>query len=87
MKYITAKLMLVALLAAVAVGAATLGALADAHFRIAGGVYGVEPGYGRATLICVDKDKDIANGVTIKTHPMPLSYGGRSGTGVAVSCP
>jgi hypothetical protein len=87
MKYITAKLMLVGILAAVAAGAATVGALADAHFRIAGGVYGVEPGYGKATLICVDKNKDIANGVTIKTHSMPLSYGGHSGTGVTVTCP
>jgi len=87
MKNITQKLVQGGVLAVIAVSAATVGALADAHLRIAGGIYGVKSGYGNASLICVDKENDIANGVTIKTHLMPLSSGGHSGTGVTVTCP
>lgn len=87
MKNITGKLTHVGILAALAAAAATVGALADSHLRIAGGVYGVTSGYGNATLVCVDKDKDIAEGVTIKTSMVPISSGGHKGTGVTVTCP
>jgi len=87
MKNIVGKLTHVGVLAVVAAAAVTVGALADAHLRIAGGVYGVTSGYGNATLICVDKNKDIAEGVTIKTSLVPMSSGGHKGTGVTVTCP
>jgi hypothetical protein len=79
---------LAAILAVVVVAAATVGAMAHANLRIAGGVYGVEAGsHLSATLICLDKEKDIAQGVTIRTTLMPIGSGGHSGTGVSVSCP
>ncbi len=88
MKNITGKLMHAGILAIVAAAAATVGALADSHLRIAGGIYGVTSGYGNASLVCVDKNKDIAQGVTIKTTMVPLSDGaGHKGTGVTVTCP
>ncbi|MGC2128800.1 MAG: hypothetical protein WA629_01770 [Candidatus Aquilonibacter sp.] len=83
---ISAKFAHVALLAAVATAAATVGALANANLRIAGGVFGVEPGIA-ATMLCLDKNKDIANGVTPKTHIQPTGSGGRVGNAIVVSCP
>lgn len=83
---ITAKFTHVALLAVVAIVAATVGAFANANLRIAGGVYGVEPG-SSATLLCLDKDKDIVNGATPKTHIQPTGSGGRVGNAIVVSCP
>ncbi|HTU69565.1 MAG TPA: hypothetical protein VMF11_04515 [Candidatus Baltobacteraceae bacterium] len=88
MKYFRTKFIFVALLAVVAAGAATVGAFADAHLRVAGGIYGVEAGSNlSATLVCLDKEKNIASGVTIKTRMTPMSDGGHTGTGVSVSCP
>jgi len=83
---ISAKFAHVALLAVVATAAATAGAFANANLRIAGGVFGVEPGIS-ATMLCLDKNKDIANGVTPKTHIQPTGSGGRVGNAIVVSCP
>jgi hypothetical protein len=75
----------VALLAVVAIAAATVGAFAGANLRIAGGVYGVEPG-SSATMLCLDKNKDIATGVTPRTHIQPTGSGARVGNAIVVSC-
>jgi hypothetical protein len=65
-----------------------IAAYADGGLRIAGGVYGVTPGYGNATVICTDANGNILNGVTITTTNVPLSNGqGATGTGVTFTCP
>ncbi len=38
-------------------------------------------------MLCLDKNKDIANGVTPKTHIQPTGSGGRVGNAIVVSCP
>jgi hypothetical protein len=72
----------------VAVGIALTAAAGTAfagNFRLAGGVEGIPEGagYGRATIVCLDKAGDIAKGVTIKTHLIPIS----GGVGVTFTCP
>jgi len=83
---ISTKFAHVALLAAVAAVATTIGAFANSNLRIAGGVYGIEPGVS-ATMLCLDKSKDIINGATPKTHIQPTGSGGRVGNAIVVSCP
>jgi hypothetical protein len=88
MKNFAAKLGFTVGLAAVVAISATVGALADAHLRIANGTYGVQSGSDRSvTLVCIDKNKDIANGVTIKTSHQPIVWDGHRGTGVTGICP
>jgi hypothetical protein len=81
-----ARFVHVALLAVAAIAAATVGAVADAHFRIAGGGFGIEPGTS-AWLLCLDKNKDVAPGITPKTHIQPTSAGGKTGNAIVVTCP
>jgi hypothetical protein len=83
---ISAKFEHVAVLAVVAVAAATVGAFANANLRIAGGAYGIEPG-SSATMLCLDKNKDIIQGATPKTHIQATGSGARVGNAIVVSCP
>ena len=82
----SAKFVHAALLAVVAIAAATVGAFANANFRIASGIMGVEAG-SQAAMLCLDHNKDIAHGVTPKTHVQPTGFGGKVGNAIVVTCP
>jgi hypothetical protein len=88
MKNFVAKLGFAVGLAAVVAISAMVGALAKAPLAIANGTYGVESGSIRSVqLVCLDKNKDINNGVTIKTSNVTIVWDGHRGTGVTAICP